>query len=120
MNLMVLKAGEKIHVIFRRKFEADLRRHFVGEIAESSDQTVRVDGYVYIMNVMDNCYVRVQGLRTRIISLTDAGNNINVLPKNADIEKTTYTMSKEKRLVVTDGETFTLDVNEFASIRRGA
>jgi hypothetical protein len=114
---MVLKAGEKIHVMFRRKFDGDLRRHFAGEVTEASEQAARVDGYIFILHVMDNRYVRIQGLRTRIISLTDAGNIINVLPRNANIEKTAYTMSKEKHLVVTDGETFVLDVNEFGAGR---
>jgi hypothetical protein len=110
---MVLKAGEKIHVIFRRKFEGDLRRHIAGEVTEVSEQAAKVEGYVYVLQIVDNQFVRAHGRRTRIISLTDADNIINILPANADIEKITYAINKEKRLVVTDGENFALDVNEF-------
>ena len=31
-NSNVLSPGEKIHVMHRRRFEKDVRRHFVGEV----------------------------------------------------------------------------------------
>ncbi len=37
---MVLAQGEKVHVILRRNFEGDLRRHFVGEIIAASETFV--------------------------------------------------------------------------------
>ncbi|MBU0640519.1 MAG: hypothetical protein KKB50_16775 [Planctomycetes bacterium] len=54
-------------------------------------------------------------VRTRVLSLVDAGNIINVLPKEAQVEQAIYTMSPENRLVVTDKATFTLDINEFGA-----
>ena len=38
---MVIVAGDKVHIMTRRLFETDLRRHFVGvveEVSEFSDQ----------------------------------------------------------------------------------
>jgi len=34
---MVLTAGDKVHVVLRRGFESDIRRHFVGEVTHTSD-----------------------------------------------------------------------------------
>ena len=45
---MVVEKGEKIHVMIRRKFETDLRRHFIGEITAVSGTLVRVEGYSYL------------------------------------------------------------------------
>jgi hypothetical protein len=39
---MTLKNGEKVFIIARQLFEKDLRRHFVGEVIESSETTVRL------------------------------------------------------------------------------
>ena len=36
-NATILSPGEKIHVMHRRRFEKDVRRHFVGEV-ESYEQ----------------------------------------------------------------------------------
>jgi hypothetical protein len=110
---MILRVGEKIHVMIRRRFEGDLRRHFVGEVAEVGENAARVDGYVFVLDTGTKQYTRRPELRTRIISLTDDGNIINVIPAATRLDAVTYKMSKDNRLVVTDGEHLALDVNEF-------
>ena len=114
---MVLNSDDKIHVIIRRRFDTDLRRHFIGEVNDATETVVRVSGYVFVLDTKTNLFVRRLQLRTRIVSLVDAGNIINVLPREADIEKAGYSLSKENRLVVTDGKTFSLDINEFGTER---
>jgi hypothetical protein len=114
---MLLRKGEKIHVIERRRFDTDLRRHLIGEIAEVAESGVRVAGYTFVFDPGRNEYLRKPEFRTRIISLFDAANIINVLPENSKIEKAVYTVSKENQLVVTDRETFSLDINEFGTRR---
>jgi hypothetical protein len=75
----------------------------------------RVEGYVYVLDTRTNQYTRRPSKRIRLIGLTDSGNIINVLPPGTDLERITYTQSQEKRLVVTDGETLNLDINEFGT-----
>jgi hypothetical protein len=110
---MLLELGEKIHLMVRRKFEDDLRRHFIGEVLVADSSVARVAGYVFIFDYSANEYIRQPEKRIRIIGLADSGNIINVLPITADIEKAEYTQSRENKLVVTDNKTFTLDINEF-------
>ena len=55
---MMLRTGEKVHIIERRSFEKDLRRHFVGEIIDSSEQSIRVEGYAWVMDVTKGEFVR--------------------------------------------------------------
>lgn len=42
---MLLKQNEKLHIVERRLFNDDLRRHFIGEVVECSDSAVRVTGF---------------------------------------------------------------------------
>ena len=111
---MVLKVGEKIHVIVRRRWEDDIQRHCVGEVTEAGESVVRVKGYVFVFNPATNEYVKRPELRDRIVSLTDSGNIINILPPTVDLAKVSYRMSKNRRLIVTDGQ-YSLDINEFAA-----
>ncbi len=110
---MVLQKGEKIHIIIRRRFEDDLRRHFIGEVLEVDGILVRTEGYVFVFDTVINQYIRRKDKRIRIVGLADSGNIINVLPANADLKNTKYVENKEQRLVVTDEKTFELDINEF-------
>ena len=111
--IMVMQQGEKIHVIIRRRFEDDLRRHFIGEVLEVDGLLARIEGYVFIFDTIINQYIRRTDKRTRIVGLADSGNIINILPTNADLQNTKYVENKEERLVVTDGKTFEMDINEF-------
>jgi hypothetical protein len=114
---LVLKVGEKVHIVFKRAFEEDLRRHFVGEITVVGDTAVRVEGYAFIFDGSSNEYLRKPELRTRIFSLVDARILINVIPSSTVIEKVIYRLSGDGNLVATDGEAFQLDINEFGTRR---
>jgi hypothetical protein len=111
---MVLKLGEKIHVIVRRRWEDDLRRHFVGEVTDATENVVRIKGYVFVFHPGTNKYIKRPDLRDRIVSLTDSGNIINILPPAVDLDKVSYQTSRDERLVLTDGE-YSLDINEFGA-----
>lgn len=82
--------GEKVHVIIRRNFEGDLRHHFVGEVVDASDFTLRVTGYDFPFDEITKVFIRREGIRTRIVSLIDAGNVISLLPKDADLDASRY------------------------------
>ena len=114
---MVIKPKEKVHVIQRRLFENELRRHFIGEVLEAGEVAIRVRGYAFVLEAGTNQYVRRPDVRDRVVSLTDASLIINVLPPKANCGKATYVMGKDSHLCVTDGETFSLDINEFGARR---
>lgn len=69
MSTEVLEVGDKLHIITRRLFEADARRHFVGEVIGISGQLQEVRGYAFVFNRGTNEYKRRPELRTRIFSL---------------------------------------------------
>lgn len=110
---MIIEQGEKVHVIARRSFETDLRRHFVGEVVEAEGVLLRAEGYTYVLDTGTNRYIRRPEKRIRILSLTDALNIINVLPADTALEQVKYEISSDGRMIVTDGNVFQLDINEF-------
>jgi len=114
---MIVQEGEKLHVLTRRLFDGDLRRHFVGVVKAVEGELVRLDGYVFIFESGSTTWVKRPELRTRIIGLSDNGHIIKVIPKHVVLEDLTYKPSTTKHLSVTDGKEFWLDINEFSSQR---
>ncbi len=77
---------------------------------------MRVRGYVFLYDSGTTLYLRSAEQRTRVISLTGDGLIINIVPPETNIEEVRYE-DQEGRLVVTDGEAFRLDINEFGRNR---
>lgn len=114
---MLIEVGEKVHVIERRLFETDVRRHFCGEVERCEDDAMRVRGYVFTFDSSLSQYVRSDGERVRIIPLAGSGFIINVIPGDTQVEDVAYVVSDDGRLIVTDGGHFSLDINEFGRMR---
>jgi hypothetical protein len=112
MNNAVLEIGEKVHIITRRMFPEDLRRHFVGVVQAVSEDHIRAEGYVFVFNAGTNDFQRLSSKRVRLVSLS-VGNIINIIPKDVDIDALRY-QKIDGRLVVTD-RNFALDINEFSA-----
>ena len=114
MPQSLIDVGEKLHIITRRIFEGDLRRHFVGTVRAVERDVVRVQGYTFVFNPSVKEYRRRPEVRTRIFGLGDAQMIVNIIPPETDLERTQYVV-REGRLVISDGNNFNLDVNEFGA-----
>ena len=112
---MVLRAGEKVHIVERRYFTEDIRRHFVGKIVESSENAFRIEGYVWVFDPMHG-FVRKAGVRERVIYPSDRVM-INIIPQEVRLDEIKYVLIPQKGLAITDGKKFTLDINEFGATR---
>ena len=111
---MILETGEKVHIIERRYFMEDLRRHFVGEIIKCTEYTIRVKGYAWVFDAVKG-FVSKPEVRERVMPLA-ARLTINIIPKEVRLEDIKYISSRNKGLVVTDGEKFSLNITEFANL----
>jgi len=116
MSESALKPGTKVHIITRRLFEEDLRRHFVGSITGGSGNYHQVQGYAFIFQPGKNEWQRRPELRTRIFSLSSSGLIVNVIPDDIDTAALVYAVVGN-RLVLTDNARFSLDINEFGASR---
>lgn len=109
----VFEVGEKVHVITRRLFAEDVRRHFAGTVQAVAQREIRAEGYVFVFNAGSNQYERRTPRRVRVFSVSD-GNIFNVIPTEVDIEQLQY-QSVDSRLAVVDGRSFVLHINEFSA-----
>ena len=112
----VLNEGEKIHVITRRYYHEQARRHFVGTVRAFEAGIARVEGYVFVHNPSADEFQRRPEVRTRIIGVFEAEHIVNVLPADLDLSALKY-KKLDARVFVTDGLHFSLEVSEFGSRR---
>ncbi len=64
-----LEVGTKLHIVTRRLFEEDLRRHFVGTVTGAFGHFQEIQGYAFVFQPGKNEWQRRPELRTRILSL---------------------------------------------------
>lgn len=76
----VIGVGEKVHVITRRLFKEDIRRHFAGTVTAIEGSLIRVEGYAFIFNPVMLDYVFRPEFRTRVFGIGDSNEVINVIP----------------------------------------
>ena len=112
----VIEVGDKLHVMTRRLFEEDIRRHFAGEVTAVSEGLVEVRGYTFIFHSGSSEYRRLPEERTRLFSLGDSGHVVNKIPRDVEVGSIAY-RTIENRLVISDGRSFSLPVNEFGAAR---
>ncbi len=110
----LVQLGERIHVIERRLFAGDVRRHFVGEVEARTDEALRVQGYLFVYDSGASGFVRKPELRRRLISL-DNRVIINVLPESVSVDEIRYAHDADGNLTLTDGAGFELDISEFST-----
>ena len=110
---MILKQGEKIHVIHRRFFEKEARRHFVGLVEAYEDGVVRVTGHIYALDKIEGMFERRPEARTRILSIVSGDVFVNVLPSTVNLDAVFYKQVK-RAIRVTDGSNWHLDLSETA------
>ncbi len=114
---MLIDVGEKIHVIMRRNFESQMRRHFAGEVAAGSGAEVRATGYVFVYDDRSAQYVRKQTKRTTVLDLAESDYIVNIIPPMVNLDEVRYETIDRSELFFTDGKNFRLNINEFG-IRR--
>ena len=110
---MLIEIGEKIHLVTRRLFDENIRRHFVGEVVAVEGVVARTEGYTFIYDAKANQYHKAPEKQTTIFDLAESGYIVNIIPKNVDIDKLSYKTVDRSHLVITDGESFSLGVHEF-------
>ena len=114
---MLIVPGDKVHVIERRMFESDIRRHFIGTVDHVDQAAMGATGYSFVYDPGSLTFVRRAEPRIRIIPLAASGFIINLLAESADVAGAYYTTDDQNHLIVTDGDNFSLDINEFGPLR---
>jgi hypothetical protein len=112
-NTTLLSPGEKIHVMHRRRFEKDVRRHFVGEVESYEQGIARASGYVFVIDDLSkHLFVKRPDRRTKLVPISTGDVIVNIIPETVDIELVHYELY-ERSLRVTDDSDWSMDVKEF-------
>jgi hypothetical protein len=114
--MSVLEEGEIVHIVERRFFVDDVRRHFVGVVKAYDENSIRIVGYVWVYNVREGKFVRRREKRERILVLGDK-LIINVLPRTIRPEEIVYVVGSDRRMAITDKKNFSLDISEFVDVK---
>ena len=100
--------GECVHIVEHRRFESDLRRHFVGKVLFFDANYLRVKGFLFVFDHGVGNFVRVPDERTRVFSI-DNRISITVLPENFDLPAAEYQRNSPD-IAFTDGKSVSLDL----------
>ena len=109
---MILKQGEKVHIIHRRQYEKDHHRHFVGVVDSYDGGVARVTGNVFTVDPVKFTFMRRQEIRTRLVAVASGNVLVNIIPQRVNLEKITYKQER-KAVRVTDGSDWHLDLSEY-------
>jgi len=113
MHAPILKRGENILVIHRRRFDKDIRRHFIGTVDAYEDGVARASGYVFVIDDLNkHLFMKRPDRRTKLVPIGSGDVIVNILPEPVDIEEVRYVLS-ERTLWITDGNGWKMDVKEF-------
>lgn len=107
----VLSIGEKVHILEKRTFAEQPRRHFVGQVMCATANALRIRGFTWIYERVSARYVRRPGIRERVF-YPDSNLVINILPSNVDVDRIQYVTTDDGGRQITDGSRFSLDLNE--------
>jgi hypothetical protein len=114
---MILEPGEKVHVVERRHFFDDVRRHFIGQVLKCTAHAVRLKGYAWVFDDMSGQFVRKPEMRERVIWLGGDRLIINVVPPEVNIGEVRYVTDPQEGLLVTDGKNLFLEISELTAMR---
>lgn len=105
---MVLEKDDIVHVVIRRTFEGDLRRHFIGEIIDCSGAIAKLRGNTILFDRGKNQFIKKPEIRTTIMNLAESGYIVNFIPKNVLLDSLQYAFSKDHKLFLTDWQILSL------------
>lgn len=113
MQTAILKPGEQVLVIHRRRFDKDIRRHFVGTVEAYQDGIARASEYVFVIDDLNkHLFIKRPDRRTKLIPIASGDVIVNVIPDLVDIEAVRYVLA-DRTLWGTDGHGWKMDVKEF-------
>ena len=108
---MLLKKGDKILVAYRRLFETDEGRFFVGQVDDYEVGVVKVTGHSYVPDIIGGLMIEKPEERTKILALSSGTLLVYQLPDAVTLDRMKFVM-KDGRLSLTDGDNLTMNLAE--------
>jgi hypothetical protein len=114
---LIVSKDEKLHIVLRRRFDEDVRRHFIGIVQEAEGATVRFEGYLFVFDTSTNEFVKRPDKRYSIFDLAAEGYLVSILPDSVILDELMYKVNSKGTLVCTDDKSVSLEISEFGARR---
>src|SRR5437016_2268846 len=108
---MLLKKGDKILVAYRRLFENDEARFFVGQVDEYEAGVVKVTGNSYAPDIIVGLMIEKAEERTKILAVSSGTLLVYLLPEAVALDRVKFVI-KDGRLSLSDDNNFTMNLAE--------
>ncbi len=113
----MLREGMKVHVVYRRLVEDEVRKHFVGEVIGHNDVAMLVRGHAFVFDINSGRFRRKEDTINRLVPTADGCVVVTVLPDAVELASVDYSTDHNGILELSDGKGFSFDINEFGVIR---
>jgi len=111
----MLEQGEKLLIAYRRLFEKDTPRFFVGEVQIYEAGIAKVKGYTYVKDMFSGNFEKKPELRIKILALASGTFLVYQLPTTARLDSLRFRLDPHGGMVLTDDEGFSMDMSESVS-----
>ena len=110
---MVLKIGEIVHIVEHRRFESDMRRHFIGKVNACENGLARIKGQIFKYSLQSGQFEKIEDARERFFRL-DNMISLTVLPPGCNAEQLAYERVYDN-LYLTDGGDVHMEIGVFGA-----
>lgn len=108
----MLIGGNKVLISHRRLFPEDQSRYFLGEVDEYENGMVKLTGYTWIKDQLNEKFHKRPSKRTKIMALASGTLICYLLPSDLNPDVAIFTMS-DHQVWLKDGSTgFTMELTE--------
>jgi hypothetical protein len=109
---MILREGTPVLMVHRRLFANDDPRFFVGTVEAYEGGIARISGHTWTRDALGGTWRRKADARTKIVSLASGTLIAYALPANLKAETLRLEYGRDNHLVLTNGPSFIMDLDE--------
>jgi hypothetical protein len=110
---MILDAGDRVLIAYRRLFDHDEPRYFLGRVDAYEDGVLKTTGRTYARDPSTGRMIAKADVRTKIVSIASGTLIVYQLPDDVALDRVRFE-SLEGRITATDGAGFTMNLTEHA------
>src|SRR4051794_3566351 len=109
---MILQEGDKLLVVYRRLFESDKSRYFIGVVDGYENGVAKVSGHTWMKEQFGGSFFKKGDLRTKILSLSSGTLITYELPQEVVLSTLKFEHFKDGQEILTDGSKFKMNLAE--------
>lgn len=110
---MILDEGDKVLIAYRRLFERDEPRYFLGRVDAYEAGVLKTTGRTYARDKATGRMIAKADVRTKVVSIASGTLIVYQLPDDLELARVTF-HSLEGHVTASDGAGFSMNLTEHA------